>query len=133
MHNHAESDLEAIWDHDQDSATLIVVILEELEVGGSMAQDLVRNKFRNYAVDPSYEIKRFAAFWRDSQTVYILKFWDYDGGLVPYRIIYAHHPQQDLVHVLAIIHRNVDYENDHSIIARVRADYERLAIPSHRS
>lgn len=132
IHPSAIADLDDIDTRDEDSAALIIALLQEFQDTPGLSTRLTEAGYRDLD-DPAFEIKNFAAFKRQGQTVYILKIWDMDGSLVPYRVIYFLHPQHDVAHVVAVIHRQVDYERDQQLMERLRADYEKLAIPTFRA
>ena len=48
--------------------------------------------------------------------------------VLEYRVLYAFDARKKVYHVLAIMHRDQDYENDPKLIARIKNDYDRLGI-----
>ncbi|MGZ7132607.1 MAG: hypothetical protein ACXVH6_04440 [Halobacteriota archaeon] len=126
----AQSDLDAIWESDEEAAATIVVLMEEFQDSPEIAATLIRHGYHDYR-DPEYNVSRFQELWHQGLNMYRLKFWDEDGSPVPYRIIYAHNPITDCIHVLGVIHRNFDYDTSHPTVCRICAEYERLGIPSY--
>lgn len=126
----AKNDLDALWDLDEDSAAEIETALEEIANDPNLADRLSERKFRNIK-NPSYDVDVFQELWQKGLNLYRLKFWYWDGGLLPYRVLYAHHPQANCFYVLAVVPRNFDYDINHPIVQRVRADYEQLGIPTY--
>ena len=126
----AKDDLDKIWDVDEDSAAEIETALEEISNDRRLADGLSEIRFRNTGT-PSFEVDAFQALWRTGLNILRLKFWDWTGGLVPYRVLYAYHPQANTCYVLAVVQRNFNYETSHPIVARVCDDYKRLGLPSY--
>lgn len=125
----AESDLEQIWDINEDAAATITVLLEELESGVPELDRLFRRGFRRIE-DPAFDVDHFIEFWREGFNLLRLKIWDEGGALVPYRILYAFDPRYDSYHVLAIIDRDFAYDRTHPIVQRVINDYTHLGLPT---
>lgn len=126
----ARQDLDELWNTDEDSAAEIETVLDELSIDPNLLQELSRRGFRHLKT-PAVEVDVFLALWNQGLNMYRLKIWDWLGGLLPYRIIYAHHAQSNVFHVLAIVSRDFNYDTQHPIVTRVRADYERLGIPTY--
>lgn len=126
----AKSDLDELWENDEDSAAEIETALDEIANDPRLADRLAERKFRNIDV-PSFDVDVFQALWKTGLNIFRLKFWDWTGGLVPYRVLYAYHAQANTCYVLAVVPRDFNYDISHPIVTRVRADYELLGIPSY--
>lgn len=126
----AQNDLDALWETDEDAAALIFAIVEEFQDDPELGSTLVQHGYREIT-DPAYEVSKFWELWHQGLNLYRLKFWDEDGGAVPYRIIYAHHPPNDTIHILGIIPRKINYDTSHPTVRRICNDYERLGIPTY--
>lgn len=126
----AELDLDDIYAVDVDGAAEIETALEEIGNDPSLMVRLTERKYRNIDA-PSFDVDVFEALWRKGLNLYRLKFWDWTGGLLPYRVLYAHDPRSDSIHVLAVVPRDFNYDIQHPIVARVRAEYEQLGIPTY--
>lgn len=126
----AQDDLDALWTIDEASAAAVFVLVEELQDCPEIAVNLTRHGHHKIE-DPAFEVSRFQELWHRGLNMYRLKFWDEDGGTVPYRIIYAHNPLDNCIHVLGIIPRNIEYDTRHPIVVRICADYQRLGIPAY--
>lgn len=59
--------------------------------------------------------------------IWRLKFWDVQGA-VPYRILYAFHDAETRIYILAVMHRDQNYEEDHDLCERIIAAYHELGI-----
>lgn len=126
----AQNDLDEIWQIDVDAAAAIVVLMEEFQDSPEVADTLIKHGYHDYR-DPAYSVSRFLELWHQGLNLYRLKFWDEDGSIVSYRIIYAHNPKTDCIHVLGIIHRNFNYDTSHPVVCRICSGYERLGIPTY--
>lgn len=126
----AQVDLDELWEVDEDSAALVFAIVEEFQDDPELGSTLVQHGYRDIT-DPAYDVSRFVELWHEGLNLYRLKFWDEEGGSVPYRIIYAHHPQNDTIHILGIIPRNINYDTNHPKIRRICDDYGKLGIPAY--
>ena len=126
----AIADLDDLYDRDEDTAAEIETALEEIKENPALMGRLTDRKYRNIDT-PSFEVDAFYALWNQGLNVYRLKFWDYQGSLLAYRVLYAYHAQADEIHVLAVVPRDFDYDPTHPIVARVRAEYDELGIPTY--
>lgn len=126
----AQNDLEELWDVDEDSAAEIETALDEISHDVTLLSRLTERRFRNVET-PAFDTDRFVALWQKGFNLYRLKFWDWQGGVVPYRVIYAHNPTTDTMYVLAVVSREFNYDIRHPIVTRVRAEYERLGLPTY--
>jgi len=126
----AQNDLEELWDIDEDSAAEIETALEEISYDVTLMSRLTERRFRHIET-PSFDTDRFVTLWQKGLNLYRLKFWDWQGSVVPYRVIYAHNPTTDTMYVLAVVSREFNYDIGHPIVTRVRAEYERLGIPTY--
>lgn len=127
---HAVADLDAIYEVDADSAAEIETALEEIQNDNDLSRYLHERFFRNLG-PPSYEVDHFNELWEKGLNIFRMKFWDYQGSLVPYRVLYAHNPKTDCFYILAVLDRKITYDTQHPIVKRVLADYERLGIPTY--
>ena len=106
---------------------LIFVLIEEFHDNPDLASDLRRHLHRDIG-DPAFEVSRFQQLWHRGLNLYRLKYWDEYGGCAPYRIIYADNPRTDQIHILGIVHRNINYDTSHPTFHRIIHDYGRLGI-----
>ena len=131
VHPSARTDLDALWDDDEDAAAEIETALEEIAADVRLMDHLCRQKFRNDD-RPEFDVDLVAVFQRRGLNLYRLKFWDYQGSLISYRVLYAHHAQRDVYHVLAVISRENAYDTEHPLVKRVIADYDRMGLPTYK-
>ena len=127
----AEAELDALWKSDEDAAALIEELLWQFEESPALLDELCKEK-RHVTHAPSFEVKRFQHMWQRGYTVYTLKIWPDGGSAISYRVLYAHHPQKDAYHVLAVMQRDLDYDADKALIDRIIAACEAIGIPCYR-
>lgn len=126
----AESDLDGLYEIDEDSAAEIETALDEIANDPRLAENLCRSGFFNLSC-PHYDVSRVAVYAEERMNVLRLKFWDFEGALVPYRALYAYHPQKDTYYVLAVAERNLAYERDTELAKRIDNDFSKLDIPPY--
>lgn len=127
----AERDLDAIAAIDEESVGLIDALLLDFEESTHLLDHLSDPDFY-WGHDPQFQVERFAEMWHDGYTVYILKIYRPGSTKkIPYRVIYAHHPQRDIYYVLAAMKREQDYGSDHQLMDRIRQAYENYDCPRY--
>ena len=80
----------------------------------------------HFAHKPPFETKLFAAMQKKGKNAYIIKVWDEEGQLLPYRCIYAHDPQRDRHHVLMIVDREISYDTNDTNFIELKRRYDAL-------
>ncbi len=78
-----------------------------------------------------YHVSKWQAFWRIGYDLWRLKIWTEPKGSLGYRIVYAYEPRSLQYHVLAIVHRDFNYERDHAITQRILKAYKDLGLTIH--
>lgn len=127
----SEDEIDSVWDCDENAGALIDELLCQFEESPGLLEELcVEN--RHLTHDPSFQVKRFQYMWNKGYTVYTLKIWPDYGQAIAYRVLYAHHPQKDAYHVLTVMPRDIDYDSDKELIAKLLAACEEIGIPRHR-
>lgn len=123
----AENDLETIVDLFPDTVALFDALLETLIDEPHIIEVLNRPQVHvNHT--PTIESKTFAAMQKHGKNVFILKVWDADGQLSPYRCLYAHDPQRDRYHVLMIIDRDFNYDTKDASYIELNRRYDALGL-----
>jgi len=79
----------------------------------------------------AYHVSKWFAFWNAGYNLWRLKIWIEPSGSLRYRIVYAYEPSTLRYHVLAIVHRDFDYQKDHAITLRIRKAYNDLGLTIH--
>lgn len=131
MHPDAANDLRQLMAHDNVAAGKIAALLQQAKCDPGIIGSLLDHDF---GADHStaYHVSKWSQFWNIGYNIWRLKIWEIPKGSLPYRLVYAYEPGTLRYHVLAIAHRNFDYERDHEITKRILKTYKELGIPVHR-
>ena len=123
----AKLDLDRLYDEDEDAAAEIETALDEISNDQRLLERLTTKKFRSPDT-PDFDVDRFEELWQQGLNLFRLKFWDWEGGLLPYRVLYAYDPRNDIYHVLAVVHRDHAYNTKHPTVQRVVSQYHELGL-----
>ncbi len=128
FHPDFESDLDDLWETDEDAAALVVAFFEEAKTNQSLLDNLTRNKFVSYG-DWPYSVEVWASAQSRQLNLWRLKLLGLEGDAKKLRIIYAFHPREYRYYVLGIVPREFNYDPQHPISQRVVAAYRDLDLP----
>lgn len=78
-----------------------------------------------------YHVSKWFELWKGGYNIWRLKIWIKPNGSLRYRIVYAYEPKTLRHHVLAIVHRDFNYERNHEITNRILKAYQELGIAIH--
>ena len=123
----AEQDLDALADWFPGTAALFDALLETLVDEPHIIEVLNRPQV-HVKHKPTIEVKEFAAMQKQGKNVFILKVWDDNGQLSPYRCLYAHDPQRDRYHVLMIYDRDFKYDTHDENYIELNRRYDSLGL-----
>jgi len=121
----AEADLDELYEIDEEAAATINVLLDEIYGNEQLIELLCRDRVARRE-DPAFDNERFIELWNDGYTIYRLKMWDFDGALIPYRVLHAYDGRTDCTHILAILPREHSYDTAHEKVRRCVGDYDAL-------
>lgn len=127
FHSEAENELDALYETDEDAAALVDVLLEVVEDQGHL-DGLFRPSVR-YRSEPLFEVKEFQAAKAVGRFVLILKVWNHEGQLLPYRIFIGYNSRSEEYWVLSVIDREISYETDNPAFATLLSRYDECNIP----
>lgn len=134
VHRAADSDLDELYDSEdptlEDMAAAIEVLLEEISNDPAFLCRVYRPN-QLWLGEPSGDTDRIVSLWQCGYNILRLKVRD-KGKTIPYRILYAFDGQNDVLHVLGILHRNTCYDKTHPQYHRVVSDYMSLGMPVYR-
>lgn len=102
------------YDHDQ-----IVVFLQELKGNQILCEDLINEHHSDLTIQ---DIKPFWYLQNERLNVYRIKLCMVGA----WRVLTAGDHRKKEVAILAVMHRDQDYEADPQLIERLRSSYERL-------
>lgn len=128
IHSDAESDLELIWDENEEAASDIVVFLEEAKQNQTTLDNLTRNNYASEGENP-YSISEWAGAKKKRLNLWRLKLLWLKGAAAKYRIIYAFNPTEMRYYVLGILKREFNYDLEHPLSKRIISAYDDLELP----
>lgn len=106
----------------QQVAAKVFELFRELRANPSLLANLLDHGYCTSYID----ISKFQQFWRQGQDLWRLKLWELEDAGLPYRIIYAYDSQSYRFHILAVVHRNFNYDDTHPTTQRILRDYGAL-------
>jgi len=117
-------------DDTADAAAEVETALDEISNDPRLLERLHKKNFRSIGT-PHFDVDRFEELWQQGLNMLRLKFWDWQGSVVPYRVLYAHDARNDIFHVLAVVQRDHAYDTNHPLVVRVCAQYSALGLPTY--
>ena len=131
IHEDAKEDLRSLLKSDRTAAGRIVALLEQIKADPKLIDALTIDGFGSRPGD-LFDVRKFQAVWRIGYDLWRLKTWDLKHRTLPYRILYAYEAGTCRYHVLAVVHRDFDYDRNHAVTRRVLHAYGELGLPVHR-
>jgi mRNA-degrading endonuclease RelE of RelBE toxin-antitoxin system len=127
IHEDAEEDLDALWNDPatREAAARIDVLLEEVSADQDLLDALTIHDYGKYETAPM-SVSKWQEYWRKGADIWRLKFWELTNAGLHYRIVYAYEIPKQRYHVLAIVHRNFNYDESHPITKRILANYKAI-------
>ncbi|GAA0215302.1 hypothetical protein GCM10009125_00420 [Castellaniella daejeonensis] len=133
----AEQDLDEMWESKEpdaeDAVALIEAALEEIAYDEEFLSRMWRRREMRHS-EPTVEADRIVVQWHRGRNLHRLKIWDFPengGGLIGWRVVYAYDGRCDSYHILGIIRRDINYDEQHPHFQRIVKDYDALGIPSY--
>lgn len=125
LHNDAEIDLFQLAQSGPKLAARLIVLLQEVQSDGALLDMLTVHDF---GADQRelFHVSRWVEHWRQDKDIWRLKFWELDHQGLPYRVIYALKRGTGEHHVLAVAHRDFNYERNHPTTQRILRAYKEL-------
>ena len=124
----AKNDLAAIAETDPETGAEILALLHELK-GSQQLLDALTIKDFGLARDVAFHVDRWSAQQRKGRNLWRLKIWNLEDLGIRYRILYALDPRISRYFVLAILHRDFNYDEKHPRVRQLIDTYDRLDIP----
>lgn len=131
VHHDAETDIERLWDTEPDAAALVVALLEEAENDQELLESLTIKDFGIHGTEKIH-VDKWVELHKAGKNVWRVKIWELEDLGLQYRIIYALDPRTTRYHVLAVLHRDFNYDTNDARSKRLIAAYDELGIPSYR-
>lgn len=127
----AKEDLAAIAKDDPDTEAEIAVLLQELK-GNQIMLDALTVKDFGLARDAPFHVDQWSAQQQQGRNLWRFKIWDLEDIGIRYRVVYALDPRISRYYILAVLHRDFDYDEKHPRVQQLLATYDRLGIPIYR-
>ena len=125
VHDDARGDLDGLWETDPVAAARVAVVLEQLEHDESLRERLLEHRYgSNRTAD--FEIQKWVSQWEKNRDLWRLKIWALEDLDIRYRVIYAYSIPNRSFHVLAVAHRDFNYDESDRISQRVLRAYQDL-------
>jgi hypothetical protein len=128
IHTDANTDLQAIRaSGDLRGFGVLLAFLQQAKTDDQILESLSEDFF---GVDTggAYDVKKLVGQHSRGRHLWRVRLYDLKGLDVPYRVIYAVNPSTQIRYVLAIMPRDVNYDEDHPRIRKLLAVYDRLGI-----
>lgn len=130
IHSDAADDLRQLMVADKFAAGKVAALLQQARSDPKIIATLLDHNFGDDH-SAAYHVSKWIALWNEGYNLWRLKIWTEPKGSLHYRIVYAYEPSTLLYHVLAIVHRDFDYQKDHAITRRIRRAYSDLGLAIH--
>lgn len=127
----AKADLETIGRDDLEARDEIYALLQEIKASQDLLDALTVRDF-GLAHDQPFHIDRWVSQQQQGRNLWRLKSWELEELGIRYRIIYALDPRIRRYYVLAVLPRDISYDEDHPRVQQLLDTYDRLAIPPYR-
>lgn len=127
LHPGAADDLRDLMAADPDAAGKMAAFLQQAKHDPRIIDSLLDHDFGANRSE-TYHVSKWFAFWNTGYNLWRLKFWTFPKGSLEYRVIYAYQPSTCHYHVLAIVHRDFNYQNDHEATKRILTAYHSIGI-----
>lgn len=128
IHAYAEGDLDKLYLTDEDAAADIEAFLEEAKLNQRTLDSLTVNKYINEE-EPPFNVSELVELKRQKYNFWRVRLLWLDSNARSYRVVYAFNPTEMRYYVLAVVHREFNYDVNHEITKRIIAAYDELGIP----
>lgn len=126
----AESDLDDLWQDEETAAADIEVLLQEVQGSQYLLDMLTAHDFGAHESE-KFHVSKWFGQQNKGRNLWRLKVWDLEKHGLKYRVIYALDPRVQRYHILGIVHRDFDYDENDERTVRIFDEYDRLDIPTY--
>lgn len=126
----AKQDLLTIATDDPDTESEIAAVLQELK-GNQQLLDALTLKDFGRAREAPFHVDKWSAQQQKGRNIWRLKIWELEDMGIQYRVVYALDPRISRYFILAVLHRDFDYDEKNPRVRQLLATYDRLGIPSY--
>lgn len=126
-----EPDLDALADAHPVHADFIDVIFDLLQQDRELRLAFTRTRFSRIAPSPRLDVAPVQWALKAGMNISYAKLWDDYGALVAWRLIFAvdESPASRRLLILAVMNRDIDYEEHSDFGKRLELDYTRFHFP----
>ena len=125
----ARSDIDRYRRDHRRAMARILVRLNEISADPSLLSKLLTPGYGGDRWSDVFYVGAWSEQRRLGRDLRYLKVWEIENAGEKFRVVYAHNPATDIVHVLGIAPREFNYDADHEFTKRVVADYNKLGCP----
>lgn len=123
IHEHAEADLERLWESDPDAAAAIEVVLEEMQADPRLIDKLTQHGNNPFGQASVVNVKLWVSARNKRGNLW--RFRVLNTPATKYRVVYGYHSQTRQVCVLAVAEKGVefDYDTSSDLARRIKRDW----------
>lgn len=125
----ARSDIDRYRRRHPRAMARIVTRLQEISASPALLSKLLTPGYGGDRWTDAFYVDQWAEQRRLGRNLRYLKVWEIENAGERFRVVYAHNPATDIVHILGIAPREFNYDADHDFTKRVVADYDKLGCP----
>ena len=130
IHPDAAHDIRQLMTSDRLAAGKVIALLQQAKADPKVIESLLDHDFGAGQTAP-YHVSKWFGFWNTGYNIWRLKIWVAPKGSLRHRIVYAYEPRSLHYHILAVVHRDFDYQLDHDTTRRIIKAYRDLGIAIH--
>ncbi len=128
FHEGAEADLDELYRTDPHAAATIDAFLDEVAASQDLLDRFSQQGFTSGPAGTQFNVSRWQELWRRFN-LWRAKLLNTPNRASAYRIVYAFHPRELRYYILAVVHRNFDYDPQHPVSRRIVDAYRQLDLP----
>ena len=122
LHSSAKDiDIAELWATKPIVAAKVVAMLEFIQDDQNLLDSLTVHDF-GHDQTAAIHVSKWQQFWNRNIDLWRFKIWDLEKLGLQYRVIYFYHLRERCYYVLAIVHRDFDYDPQHPITKRILRD-----------
>jgi len=106
-------------------AARIVSLIQQLNADPTALGKLLDHGFGKFRTE-DIDVSKFLKFWNKGKDLWRLKVWELEDQGFAYRVLYAYVPATHRFHILAVVHRDFNYDSSHPITQRILKDLDDL-------
>lgn len=124
-----KEDIKAVSVNSKNASTKIIALLEQLNTDQELLGYLLEHNHGEPDKD-LFNVSKWQAYWQNGYDLWRLKLFNLENVGLRYRIIYAYALENGIqtFYILAIVHRDFDYDPTHEITKRLIHSYVEIGI-----